>query len=366
MTRKIQILLSQVGVLINKNNEILDVTGSRFNIFEVLGVNHYEKSHSAILAEFLNPRGSHALESKFLEKFLESVKLKFSFEANQAKVVQEMWTYGKGRIDIVIESCGKAIIIENKIYAEDQWEQLKRYQEFANKRYNGNYQIFYLTLDGIEASDNSAKDVKYKSLSYKTDVINWLEQCVMISANFPLVRETINQYINHIKTLTNQDMSTKQKDEVVDLMLKNIEASMSIAGNINAVKEKIIIDCGVKLANTIGVSKEKVEGELYRIIIEYKDYLMFFGCETKRIYVSIRTKDIVRHNIENEEPSVENDLFSFNAIKWNPYGYSYLKFSFYNDSTLLKLTDENSSEFNELKSWVERMRDFIDKNLIVK
>ena len=149
-------------------------------------------------------------------------------------------------------------------------------------------------------------------------------------------------------------MSTKQKDEVVDLMLKNIEASMSIAGNINAVKEKIIIDCGVKLANTIGVSKEKVEGELYRIIIEYKDYLMFFGCETKRIYVSIRTKDIVRHNIENEEPSVENDLFSsFNAIKWNPYGYSYLKFSFYND-------------FNELKSWVERMRDFIDKNLIVK
>ena len=64
-------------------------------------------------------------------------------------------------------------------------------------------------------------------------------------------------------------------------MLKNIEASMSIAGNINAVKEKIIIDCGVKLANTIGVSKEKVEGELYRIIIEYKDYLMFLDVKPR-------------------------------------------------------------------------------------
>lgn len=56
---KIKNLLNQVSIISNKNAEILDATGGRFNMFRVCGVNHYEKTHSAIIAEFLNPNGTH-------------------------------------------------------------------------------------------------------------------------------------------------------------------------------------------------------------------------------------------------------------------------------------------------------------------
>ena len=55
---KIINLLNQVGTINNKNNEILEATGSRFNMFQICGVNHYENTHSAIIAEFLNPSTS--------------------------------------------------------------------------------------------------------------------------------------------------------------------------------------------------------------------------------------------------------------------------------------------------------------------
>lgn len=48
---KIQNLLNQVKIINQKNNEILDATGARFNIFKVCGVNHYENTHSAIIKE---------------------------------------------------------------------------------------------------------------------------------------------------------------------------------------------------------------------------------------------------------------------------------------------------------------------------
>ncbi|MCL2512087.1 MAG: PD-(D/E)XK nuclease family protein [Bacteroidales bacterium] len=56
----LQNLLNQVALISEKNAEILDAAGGRFNMFRVCGVNHYENTHSAIIAEFLNPNGSHS------------------------------------------------------------------------------------------------------------------------------------------------------------------------------------------------------------------------------------------------------------------------------------------------------------------
>ena len=50
--------------------------GEKFNIFRVCGVDHYETTHSAILAEFLNPKGGHGKETKYLHLFLNMLKEK--------------------------------------------------------------------------------------------------------------------------------------------------------------------------------------------------------------------------------------------------------------------------------------------------
>lgn len=246
---RINNLLNQVSIIGKKNAEILDATGGRFNMFRVCGVNHYENTHSAILTEFLNPKGTHGLKSKLLECFIKTLGENFTingFNCENARIYTEYST-SKGRIDILIEDekRKKAIIIENKIYANDQLNQLERYDSYAKERYQkGNYQILYLTLDGKEATEQSGKGVSYLTISYEENIINWLEKCVAIASRFPIVRETIIQYINHLKELTHQDMNNKNKEEITEVLSKieNLRAAKIICQNYSATFDAIIND----------------------------------------------------------------------------------------------------------------------------
>ena len=243
MIKDIKNLLNQVAIINKKNEEILDATGGRFNMFKICGVNHIEPTHSAIIAEFLNPNGTHGLKSKLLECFIEMLGDKFNikdFKPSRASVETEHYT-GDGRIDVLIEdNQNKAIIIENKINAGDQPEQLKRYSRYAQK-YINDCQILYLTLDGKEVSVQSGEGVNYLPISYEKDIINWLERCVSIATRYPIVRETIIQYINHLKQLTNQDMSTKNEEEIKEVLSKieNLRAAKAICQNYLATFETL-------------------------------------------------------------------------------------------------------------------------------
>lgn len=244
---RINNLLNQVSIIEKKNTEILDATGERFNMFRICGVNHYENTHSAILTEFLNPKGTHGLKSKLLECFIKTLGENFTingFNCENARIYTEYST-PEGRIDILIEDekRKKAIIIENKIYANDQLDQLKRYDRYAEKTYQkGNYQILYLTLDGKEATEQSGEGVSYLTISYEENIINWLEKCVAIASRFPIVRETIIQYINHLKELTHQDMNNKNKEEITEVLSKieNLKAAKLIYQNYLASFDTII------------------------------------------------------------------------------------------------------------------------------
>lgn len=242
---KINNLLNQVAIINKKNAEILDATGGRFNMFRICGVNHYENTHSAILAELLNPNGTHGLKSKLLECFIETLGdyftiEKFDFEKSR---IHTEYSTEEGRIDILIEdNQKKAIIIENKIYANDQPEQLKRYNRYAQTYKKDGYQILYLTLFGDNASEQSGGGISYLSITYKENIINWLEKCVAIASRFPTVRETIIQYINHLKQLTNQDMDIKNKEEITEVLSKieNLRAAQAIYQNYSATYNYLI------------------------------------------------------------------------------------------------------------------------------
>jgi len=221
-------------ILLQVNPAYDNSAGDTFNIFKTLKVGHYENTHSAIIAEFLSPKSTHGLKETFLELFLDTIKDEkniinehFDFECKNASVKTEAYTRDNGRIDILIENNkNQAIIIENKIFAYDQHEQLKRYDNYARGKYDeDNYLILYLTLDGKEASEQSSDNnkVSYIKISYKDDIINWLEKCSSISEKYPLVHATINQYINHIKKITEQDMDTKNYQEIANLLCDSTE-----------------------------------------------------------------------------------------------------------------------------------------------
>ncbi|MBO4581022.1 MAG: PD-(D/E)XK nuclease family protein [Bacteroidales bacterium] len=119
--------------------------GEKYNIFSVLGLETNEvRTHSAFLASLLNPNGNHGVGNAFLDAFVNAMHYeKLQLNTMESSVNVEYDT-GNGRIDILIsDNNKKAIIIENKIYAGDQPEQLKRYYNYAKSEFTNDFRLLY-------------------------------------------------------------------------------------------------------------------------------------------------------------------------------------------------------------------------------
>lgn len=226
-------LLNQIAIWSNREQTVRYEKykrGESFNIFKACGVDYYEVTHSSIIAEFLNPSGSHGQGALFVDAFIKNLKLEnFDFFCEHIVVTTE-YVIPNGRFDIIIYNGNKqAIIIENKIYAQDQWMQLKKYDDYAKEKFTNGYKILYLTLDEHLPTDEASKSVDFVPISYKSDIIQWLIQCKHLAIDKPLIRETLNQYILHIKELTETtDMDSMNKNEIIKLLVANNEATAQI------------------------------------------------------------------------------------------------------------------------------------------
>lgn len=219
--------------------------GECYNVFSVLGVQNVELSHSAFLAALLDPNGDHGMQDAFLKAFIGSVvhgSSNLPLDTATATVATEYYT-GNGRIDLLITDSNRhTIIIENKIWANDQPAQLQRYSEYASQYYS-NYLLLYLTLDGKEPTDQSkGTQTDYQCISYRNDIINWLRQCTQLAFDKPRVRETILQYINLLQQLTNQNTMEQTKDQLIQLLTEkdNFGSACAIADNMPAVKQYLV------------------------------------------------------------------------------------------------------------------------------
>lgn len=245
-------LLAQINGINKKYEHILKVTGEDFNIFKVLKLQRAEnRLHSAFLAELLNPKGSHGQKDIFLKLFIKRlIGHETSFDTVNAKIDVEKHVgfisedkKNGGRIDICInDKKGNEILIENKIYAADQENQLIRYSN-----YNKDATLFYLCLDGRKASKISCGDLKeaehFHVISYSKDLVPWLEDCRKESVAHPLLRESITQYINLIKYLTGQTINNDMNKEVISAIIENkdaLAASFVIANTVDAACDELL------------------------------------------------------------------------------------------------------------------------------
>ena len=229
--------------------------GENYNLFSILSIERYELKHSALIANLLDPKGSHGCDDAFLRAFFE-IALKgtaYPFESSTPPHSYTEYYTGPiagdtgGRIDILVESKSShyGLIIENKIYAGDQDKQLTRYDNYGKETFGaGGYLLVYLTLYGYDASKEStatksAEEVGYLRLSYAEDILRWLEQCVRLADNKPLVRESLNQYIRTIKQLTYQDMNQEDIEKIIDLAVDHPEVVATLSSKRDAIAQGI-------------------------------------------------------------------------------------------------------------------------------
>lgn len=281
---KLQHLLDNVSIISKKYDDIARITGENFNIFSIMNMESNERyTHSAIIGELLNPKGSHGQGSKFLKLFFQEIDClkkieNFNFDAARIIIeehigfIDKEYTKG-GFIDIVIKDFLNVVIIENKIYAIDQRNQLVRY-----KNHYPNSTLLYLNLLGDKPSHVSRGSLvcekDFTIINYKIEITNWLEKCHKESIEQPILRETIKQYSNLVKKLTNQTINDNMSDEIVYLMSKSVKESFEIAKNLWNLKNKLYLDFMKLIINYAEKSNIKVnDSDLNKEDFEYGIYL---------------------------------------------------------------------------------------------
>lgn len=341
----LQTFLDEVRLILKKTEvekKEADRRGENFNIFNVLGLTSDEtRTHSAFIAELLNPNGTHGLGDQFLQSFVNTIDClkSWHFDTQSARVHKELSIGGKnedcsegGRIDIVVESNGKAIIIENKIYAGDQEKQLVRYYNYGTKNYSNGIRLLYLTLNGDDASEYSHEKLvvneDYYAIAYNHEISDWLQRCIEFSARQPLVRETLIQYQNLINQLTMNNMDKNSQEELLKLMSdpKNIDSICSIL-NLEAKWREQIFNSYVLTPLKEKFKELDIELKNRGVNMKRSDWKQYIRLDWgytlgKNAYIGITT------NIAGPKMKQKIDSFSgpgsHAPSDWWPYGWSEL------------------------------------------
>lgn len=248
--------------LIDKTEKIIEEYKSNstddksfFNIFTILREEDEEVMlHSRFIYELLNPKGSHLMKQKYLLLFLKVIENKAGIPLPYFSEEQLFTTAvyrERFNIDLLLYlPDGYTMIIENKIYADDQQAQLERYfNTVVNQCRRDVSKIFivYLTLDGHEPTEQSKGKLKHGiyQISYASEIDYWLEICCGESAKYPNLYETIMQYKRLVCQLSGKvdcedgDMMSK----IANLILTNKESLRSaicINEALNIAKSRVI------------------------------------------------------------------------------------------------------------------------------
>ena len=273
-------LLNRIYDITKKYEDIELISGSRFNLFNVLNITSDEvRLHSKFIAELLNPVGTHGQGDIFLDLFVKYLNIK-GFDYVSAKVEVEKFigpVTGEtgGRIDIYIyDKNNHAIVIENKVFAHDQKNQLVRYHNFSKDN------VLYLCLFGDPPSENSYGNLKpnedFRIISYSYEIISWLEKCRKEAVEFPLLREGITHYINLVKQLTGQSKNQAMINEITKIFASSVQNMKSVT----------------QIEHGIVEAKIKIQWDFWKALrnrFELEQYLELISSDSKFI-----TEDNVR------------------------------------------------------------------------
>lgn len=328
--------ISEVVLREEKQQEERRKRGEDFNIFSVLGLQRREvRLHSAFVAELLNPKGCHGQSDKFLKEFLNCIigDNHLFPDTNSVKVYVEYYIGPKdgtrgGQIDILlIDDHKNAIIIENKIDARDQENQLLRYHNYAKDEHL-RYLLLYLTKERTEATDFSTgkNNFDYTRIGYRNEILPWLNHCEQIAVRFPLIRETIHQYIINLNEILNIMEDQNEKDLLALMTSKN---NALIINEIISRHREWLLQLFVEyIWNPLESYCKKHDLEYERktdgVYIKRKtwnSFNIFVGSENKsnwnNAFVGIKSN-------QESEPKENLTCFEENPNGWWPYGWTNL------------------------------------------
>lgn len=270
-----QNFLSKLSV-IDYKYRTLDENKEQFNIFTALHKENDEvKLYSRFISVLLSPESRHKKDDLFLKLFLQILSID-DFETSQCKVYPtEIDKSEYKEIDVLIINriSKQAIIIENKIGAGDSnHEDRGQLEGYYNLIYNQdniskeNIRVYYLTPDRRDPSDESLgvyktlENMNGTTIDYEHEIQNWLSLCLQECINNPYLRESILQFIDLIKHMTNNDSNIQERLEIRDLIANstdNMKSAKLLVENFKHIKWHTVWDFWNELV--AGLRKEDFE-----------------------------------------------------------------------------------------------------------
>lgn len=335
MSNNIKELLSQLLPLHYAEQERLKKEkeeGKCFNVFSALNMCSDEvRLHSRLLATLLNPKANHGLGNEFLKSFLIALGLPEDYityckEQIVERPIGEVTEATGGRIDIILEDRGHAVIIENKIYAGDQPNQLLRYHNYGIKMFGeNNFKLVYLTLYGSDPSASSLGGAHFNfiKLSYAQDILKLLEKLVKPQPVKP-VHHTIKDYITIIKQLTHQDMDTKYQQSVIEEAIKcdNIYVTSELLLLQKQIGDKLRRDYIIKPLKDLGFNERQDDnGALWKSLNSKRNHFIVIKTNEacwKEAWIAVASED----KTIPLQPKL--DCFTDEPTQNYPYGWSWI------------------------------------------
>ena len=305
--------------LIENRQEIYERLAPRVNIVDILGDTYYEVQNSKLLYYIFNTHFKYYdKEINFAKDFsLYIVGNEYKDKIKDAKfenVYREFQTKEGRRIDILIVFDKFEIIIENKINASDQENQLIDYYIDRNNKEKDIF-LVYLTKSGYEASEYSIEKVTREELKDKIyylshgDMAKWIENDILnkyeflkFDKKYESIYSALIQIRDNEKIITNpNEENNMEKEEIKKFFEENNYFGLS--NNNNELKDNLeeLDNCHNLLSKAADIMINK-KGDT---ILKDKKVLSEIDFSEKvSDYIKENMKDLISNN---------NELFKFKS-----------------------------------------------------
>ena len=253
----------------------------QFNVFNSINLLNHENYNSNLFANFLEIKFKYNdNEISFAKLFLKYLTEEFGWEFDlenikieDIEIKRELSTEERKRIDIFIGYKEKfAVIIENKIWADDGYKQLENYYNYVKSQEYDKIYIIYLTPYEREPSEESlSKELyqkegselygKFKNIKHE-EIGKWINKKILKNEEFYFLNIESENNKNDYKLLKsaliqiiNNELSISQGNKMTKGKIKKI-LEENIFKDIKTVED---VDEYINMFNSqvIGLLKEK-------------------------------------------------------------------------------------------------------------
>ena len=206
-----------------------------FNILHIFKNHTNEVKNSTLLKEILNAEiNGINLRGDFIRYLNTLFVWKLDDQAVKPVKIEKKCT-DSGRIDLFIEGKNFTLIIENKIDAGDQPQQLKRYIDSVRDEYAKDTYVIYLTRWGYTPSENSLPVPLRNELGKKFRLLKhgnigqWIElllekdeyACIKTNQAYKYLYSGLLQFMHTELLLSNMTQEDNVTKEVIKRILKD-------------------------------------------------------------------------------------------------------------------------------------------------